>query len=78
MSQPNAYGVLEYPDGAGSNPVKRKKKENNIFIFFFIHCFTFHFFCCCICLISLSTFLVIYLWSIIIHQCSWTGCFEMV
>ena len=33
MSQPNAYGVLEYPDGTGSNPVKRKK-ENNIFIFF--------------------------------------------
>ena len=36
MSQPYAYGVLEYPDGTGSNPVKRKKKENNIFFFFLL------------------------------------------
>ena len=34
MSQPNAYGVLEYPDGTGSNPVKRKKKKI-IFLYFF-------------------------------------------
>ena len=25
MSQTNAYRVLEYPDGTGSNPVKKKK-----------------------------------------------------
>ena len=35
MSQPNAYGVLEYPDGAGSNPVKRKKKKI-IFLYIFL------------------------------------------
>ena len=34
MSQPNAYGVLEYPDCTGSNPVKRKKKKI-IFLYFF-------------------------------------------
>ena len=35
MSQPNAYRMLEYPDGTGSNPVKKKKIENNIFFIFF-------------------------------------------
>ena len=32
MSQPNAYRILEYPDGTGSNPVKKKNKKNNIFL----------------------------------------------
>ena len=48
MSQPNAYRILEYPDGTGSNPVIKKNKKNIFFIDFFNHCFTFHFFCCCI------------------------------
>ena len=35
MSQPNAYRILEYPDGTGSNPVIKKNKKNNIFYRFF-------------------------------------------
>ena len=79
MSQTNAYRVLEYPDGTGSNPVKKKKIENNIFIYIFYSLLYFPFpLLLHMCLISLSTFLAIYLWLIIIQQCSWIGCFELV
>ena len=77
MSQPYAYGVLEYPDGTGSNPVKRKKKKI-IFLYFFYSLLYFPFLLL-LCLLNITiNILVIYLWSIIIHQCSWTSCFEMV
>ena len=67
MSQPNAYRILEFPDGTGSNPVKKKNKENDIFIDLFIHCFTFQFFVFAVSVlnITINNFLVIYLWSII-------------
>ena len=56
MSQTDAYRVLEYPDGTGSNPVKKKK-----YIFYSLLYFPFPLLLY-MCLISLSTFLAIYLW----------------
>ena len=51
----NAYKMLEYPDGTGSNPCETEKKENNIFIYFLF-----------IALLSIS-FVVVYVLNITIN-----------
>ena len=66
MSQPNAYRILEYPDGTGSNPVKKKNKENIFYRFFlFIALLSISFVAVSVLNITINNFLVIYLWSII-------------